>query len=292
MSVDGGRSFMGSHYAPLPSVVGIPTFNSIGDVVAGSHVFFYGLFRPMIPCIGFVHIFPPCLLKIKRCDFFLLRIKRCDFRNFYDFIVLNAFFATCVTFVFVYFNVKISNHQKIVVESHHPFDLIVLNAFFATVVFVYFNVKISWGSKDFSSYLDDDEPELNHGPLFISSLYHFLLNKFFPFLVVTFNLWKKDLTVDGDIHSNPGPEHLYTALGSEWLNDATIVNFLSTLESLNIGFIDPAVIVTLLDDWDLPSNHLKTFRNNICCIPVNDKTRGGGGIHWSLLIFIQYKRIR
>ncbi|KAL0225117.1 hypothetical protein RCL1_003029 [Eukaryota sp. TZLM3-RCL] len=26
--------------------------------------------------------------------------------------------------------------------------------------------------------------------------------------------------------------------------------------------------------------------NNICCIPVNDNTRGGGGSHWSLLIFV------
>ncbi|KAL0221126.1 hypothetical protein RCL1_000980 [Eukaryota sp. TZLM3-RCL] len=114
------------------------------------------------------------------------------------------------------------------------------------------------------------------------------VNNKFLLLVVFFNSWKKDLTVDGDIHPNPGPEHLYSALGSEWLNDATIVNFFSTLESLNIGFIDPAVIVTLLDDWNLPSNHLKTFMNNTCCIPVNDITRGGGGSHWSLLIFRHY----
>ncbi|KAL0220688.1 hypothetical protein RCL1_000542 [Eukaryota sp. TZLM3-RCL] len=111
-------------------------------------------------------------------------------------------------------------------------------------------------------------------------------NKFQLLLVVFFNSWKKDLTVDGDIHPNPGPEHLYSALGSEWLNDVTIVNFLSTLESLNISYIDPAVIVTLLDDWDLPSNHLETFTNNICFIPINDNTRGGGGSHWSLLIFV------
>ncbi|KAL0213296.1 hypothetical protein RCL1_006922 [Eukaryota sp. TZLM3-RCL] len=101
-------------------------------------------------------------------------------------------------------------------------------------------------------------------------------NKFQILLVVFFNSWKKDLTVDGDIHPNPGPEHLYSALGSEWLNDATIVNFLSTLESLNISYIDPTVIVTLLDDWNRPSHHLKT----------NDDTRGGGGIHWSLLILV------
>ncbi|KAL0217093.1 hypothetical protein RCL1_007576 [Eukaryota sp. TZLM3-RCL] len=111
-------------------------------------------------------------------------------------------------------------------------------------------------------------------------------NKFQLLLVVFFNSWKKDLTVDCDIHPNPGPEHLYSALGSEWLNDATIVNFFSTLESLNISYIDPAVIVTLLDDWDQPSNQLKTFMNNICCIPVNENTRGGGGSHWSLLIFV------
>ncbi|KAL0217870.1 hypothetical protein RCL1_008719 [Eukaryota sp. TZLM3-RCL] len=54
MSVDGGRSILGFICAPLPSVVGIHTFNSIGDVAAGSHVLFYGLFRPMIPWLGFV----------------------------------------------------------------------------------------------------------------------------------------------------------------------------------------------------------------------------------------------
>ncbi|KAL0222128.1 hypothetical protein RCL1_001982 [Eukaryota sp. TZLM3-RCL] len=133
MSVDGGRSIMGSHYAPLPSVVGIPTFNSIGDVVAGSHVIFYGLFRPMIPCIGFVRIFPPCLLKIKRCDFFLLKIKRCDF------FLLKI--KRCDFFLF--------------------FDFIVLNAF-------YFIVKISW-------------------------------------LIHCLNQWKRDVTIDGDVELNPGP---------------------------------------------------------------------------------------
>ncbi|KAL0218137.1 hypothetical protein RCL1_008985 [Eukaryota sp. TZLM3-RCL] len=98
--------------------------------------------------------------------------------------------------------------------------------------------------------------------------------------------------VDGDIDPDPGPENLYSALGTEWLNDVTIVNFLSTLESLNISYIDPTVIVTLLDDWNRPSNHLTTFMDNIFLIPVNDNPRGGGGIHWKLLFFIQYKHSR
>ncbi|KAL0212012.1 hypothetical protein RCL1_005638 [Eukaryota sp. TZLM3-RCL] len=98
-------------------------------------------------------------------------------------------------------------------------------------------------------------------------------NKFQLLLVVFFNSWKKDLTVDGDIHPNLGPEHLYSALGSEWLNDATIVNFLSTLESLNISYIDPAdpqfltflnvnKAICFLNNWikDLTAERPNAFR--------------------------------
>ncbi|KAL0220446.1 hypothetical protein RCL1_000300 [Eukaryota sp. TZLM3-RCL] len=107
---------------------------------------------------------------------------------------------------------------------------------------------------------------------------------------IQYNNWVRDLTEDGDIESNPGPPQVTksNSIDTEWLNDATINSFFSTLQSDNVLFISPAVMVDFLNDWDVPLNHLNLDMNYICFIPVNDNTIGGGGTHWTLLIFVKF----